>query len=61
LHVRLARGKALRNAGPRVKTIEELNKKYAAKVLEMCGDNKSKAAEVLGISRASLWRRLKKE
>jgi DNA-binding NtrC family response regulator len=45
----------------RVKTIEELNKEYAAKVLEMFGDNKSKAAEVLGISRTSLWRILKEE
>jgi DNA-binding NtrC family response regulator len=45
----------------RVKTIDELNKEYAAKVLEMFGDNKSKAAEVLGISRTSLWRILKEE
>jgi transcriptional regulator with PAS, ATPase and Fis domain len=44
-----------------VKTIEELNKEYAMKVLEMFGDNKSKAAEVLGISRTSLWRILKEE
>jgi transcriptional regulator with PAS, ATPase and Fis domain len=44
-----------------VKTIEELNKEYAVKVLEMFGDNKSKAAEVLGISRTSLWRILKEE
>ncbi len=45
----------------RVKTIEELNREYAVKVLEMFGDNKSKAAEVLGISRTSLWRILKDE
>jgi two-component system, NtrC family, response regulator HydG len=45
----------------RVKTIEELSKEYAMKVLEMFGDNKSKAAEVLGISRTSLWRILKEE
>jgi DNA-binding NtrC family response regulator len=45
----------------RVKTIDELNKEYAMKVLEMFGDNKSKAAEVLGISRTSLWRILKEE
>lgn len=42
-----------------VRTIEELNKEYAGKVLEMYGGNKSKAAEVLGISRTSLWRILK--
>jgi len=45
----------------RVKTIEKLNKEYAVKVLEMFGDNKAKAAEVLGISRTSLWRILKEE
>ena len=43
----------------KVRTIEELNKDYAEKILEMYGDNKSKAAEVLGISRTSLWRILK--
>jgi transcriptional regulator with PAS, ATPase and Fis domain len=45
----------------RVKTIEELNKEYAERVLDMLGGNKSKAAEVLGISRTSLWRILKEE
>jgi two-component system response regulator HydG len=43
----------------RVKTIEELNKEYAERVLELYGGNKSRAAEVLGISRTSLWRILK--
>ncbi len=45
----------------RVKTIEELNKEYAEKVLDLLGGNRSKAAEVLGISRTSLWRILKEE
>ncbi len=45
----------------RVKTIEELNKDYAEKVLDLFGGNRSKAAEVLGISRTSLWRILKEE
>jgi len=44
----------------RVKTIDELNREYAEKVLELEGGNKSKAAEILGISRTSLWRILKK-
>ena len=43
-----------------VKTIDEVNKEYAEKVLEFSEDNKSKAAELLGISRTSLWRILKK-
>src|SRR5574341_1127659 len=45
----------------KIKTIEELNKDYAGKVLELYGGNKSRAAEVLGISRTSLWRILKEE
>ena len=44
-----------------IKTIEELNKEYAERVLELAGGNKSKAAEMLGISRTSLWRILKEE
>jgi transcriptional regulator with PAS, ATPase and Fis domain len=43
-----------------IKTIDEINKEYAEKVLEIAEDNKSKAAELLGISRTSLWRILKK-
>ncbi len=44
----------------RLKTIDELNKDYAEKILEYVDNNKSKAAELLGISRTSLWRILKK-
>jgi len=45
----------------KLRTIDELNKDYAEKVLEMLGGNKTKAAEVLGISRTSLWRLLKED
>jgi DNA-binding NtrC family response regulator len=45
----------------KVRTIEELNKDYAEKVLDYYGGNRSKTAEVLGISRTSLWRILKEE
>lgn len=44
----------------RLKTIDELNKDYAEQILEYVDNNKSKAAELLGISRTSLWRILKK-
>lgn len=44
-----------------VKTLDELSKEYAEKVLEYAGGNRSKAAELLGISRTSLWRILKEE
>jgi len=45
----------------KIKSIDELNKEYAEKVVEMLGGNKSKAADVLGISRTSLWRILKED
>ncbi|MGD0885964.1 MAG: sigma-54 dependent transcriptional regulator [Thermodesulfovibrionales bacterium] len=45
----------------RIKTLDELNKDYAEKVLDLVGGNKSKAAARLGISRTSLWRILKEE
>lgn len=45
----------------KVKTLDDLSRGYAEKVLEMVGGNKSKAAELLGISRTSLWRILKDE
>lgn len=45
----------------KVKTMDELNKEYAEKIVEMYGGNKSKAADILGISRTSLWRILKEE
>ncbi|MBI4849166.1 MAG: sigma-54-dependent Fis family transcriptional regulator [Nitrospirae bacterium] len=45
----------------KLKTADELIKEYAEKVLKMLGGNRSKAAEVLGISRTSLWKILKEE
>ena len=45
----------------KIKSMDEINREYAEKVVEMFGGNKSKAAEVLGISRTSLWRILKQE
>ncbi|SDM18828.1 sigma 54-interacting transcriptional regulator [Halarsenatibacter silvermanii] len=40
--------------------IEELEKKSIKKALEITGNNKSKAAEILGIHRTSLYNKLKK-
>jgi two-component system response regulator AtoC len=40
-------------------TLAEIEKHYIVEVLEALGGNKSKTAEVLGISRAALWRKLK--
>jgi len=40
-------------------TLAQLEKRYIVDVLKACGGNKSKTAEILGISRAALWRKLK--
>jgi two-component system response regulator AtoC len=40
-------------------TLAEREKKYILEVLEASGGNKSKTTELLGISRAALWRKLK--
>ena len=40
-------------------SLAELEKRYIVEVLEATGNNKSKTAEILGISRAALWRKLK--
>ncbi len=42
-----------------IRTIDELTREYAERVVEMVGGNKSQAAELLGISRTSLWRILR--
>jgi transcriptional regulator with PAS, ATPase and Fis domain len=42
-----------------IKTLDKFSKEYVENVVETFGGNKSKAAEVLGISRTSLWRILK--
>lgn len=44
----------------KIRTIDEVNRDYAEKILEFAEGNKSKAAQILGISRTSLWRILKK-
>jgi DNA-binding NtrC family response regulator len=44
-----------------IKTVDELIRDYAMKILELVGGNRTKAADILGISRTSLWRILKEE
>ncbi len=45
----------------RIMTVDEIVKEYAEKVINMLGGNKTKAAEMLGISRTSLWKILKED
>jgi DNA-binding NtrC family response regulator len=45
----------------RIQTVDELIRDYSEKVVKMVNGNRSKAAEMLGISRTSLWKILKYE
>ena len=45
----------------KIKTMDALERDYAEKVVDSLGGNRTKAAELLGISRTSLWRILKEE
>jgi two-component system response regulator HydG len=42
------------------KTLEEMERTHILKVLADCGDNQSKAAEILDIDRVTLHNKLKK-
>lgn len=44
---------------PRAQTLAEIEKAHILHTLEHCGWNHSRTAEVLGIGRTSLWRKLK--
>jgi transcriptional regulator with PAS, ATPase and Fis domain len=41
-------------------TLEDNEKEYITWILEQVNDNKTRAAEILGIDRVSLWRKLKR-
>jgi DNA-binding NtrC family response regulator len=49
-----------RQAGSRLPSLEENKREYVQWVLKHVKGNKSKAAEILGINRVSLWRKLKR-
>ena len=52
--------KSFLQPGSQAPTLEELERQYVEHVLTLTGGVRSKAAEILGIDRVSLWRKLKK-
>ncbi len=54
------RSSQIRRHEPGFLTLEENEREYIAWVLEQVNDNRTKAAEILGIDRVSLWRKLKR-
>jgi DNA-binding NtrC family response regulator len=47
-------------ANDKLLTLEERERLYIMRVLEQTGGNKTRAAEILGIDRVSLWRKIKR-
>ena len=43
------------------RTLKELEAEYIKEVLGACGGNRTKAAEILGLSAVTLWRKLKRD
>jgi transcriptional regulator with PAS, ATPase and Fis domain len=52
---------AVADAAWRPVPLEEVRNKHIQKVLEACGGNRVRAAQLLGIGRTSLYRYLKRE
>ncbi|HEY8089077.1 MAG TPA: helix-turn-helix domain-containing protein, partial [Polyangiaceae bacterium] len=44
--------------GTEIITLEELDRRYVERALEILGGNKSRAADLLGIDRRTLYRRI---
>jgi DNA-binding NtrC family response regulator len=45
--------------GDHVPTLDELERAHILKVLELCDNQKTKAAQMLGINRTTLWKKLR--
>jgi len=52
--------RTFRKKAGRVPTLEEQEQDYIAWVLQEAGGNQTQAAQLLGIDRVSLWRKLKR-
>jgi DNA-binding NtrC family response regulator len=51
---------SLPGKNPELKSLEELENEHIIKVLSAVGGKKEKAARVLGVTRSTLWRKIKK-
>jgi DNA-binding NtrC family response regulator len=55
----LTKGAAPRADGAQVRSLADLEREAISHAIEACGGDKRKAAELLGISRAKIYQRLK--
>jgi DNA-binding NtrC family response regulator len=57
--LRVIQFRAIRSSSGGLPTLEETEREYIRWVLSQTGGNKTRAAEILGIDRVSLWRKIK--
>ncbi len=50
----------MKTAGPDLSSLDDIERRHIGGVLDHCQGNKTKAADILGIDRVSLWRKLKR-
>jgi len=60
-YLRQAAPKPLPAAANPLRTLREIEADYIREVLDACGGNRTKAADILGLSVVTLWRKLKKD
>ena len=60
LHLREGAAKVTPASGRPLRTLREVEAEYIREVIEACGGNRRKAAEILGLSVVTLWRKFKK-
>ena len=60
-HMRQESSREGASASRRFRTLREMELEYIRKVLNACGGNRSRAAEILNVSPVTLWRKLGKE
>jgi DNA-binding NtrC family response regulator len=61
LHLRQGSAKTAPATGATWRTLREMEAAYIREVVEACGGNRRKAAEILGLSVVTLWRKFKKD
>ncbi|MBI4611150.1 MAG: sigma-54-dependent Fis family transcriptional regulator [Candidatus Rokubacteria bacterium] len=60
-HIRQENPRGLASASRGFRTLREMEIQYIREVLEACGGNRTRAAEILGVSPVTLWRKLGRE
>ncbi len=46
-------------ATPHVPTLDEVVREHILHVVQLCGNHKTRAAQLLGIDRTTLWKKLR--